>query len=30
MGYIVDGTCKQCGYEKKEMYLFGGLIIRPS
>ena len=26
MGYIVDGTCKQCGYEKKRMYLFGGML----
>ena len=26
MGYIVDGTCKQCGYEKKEMYLCGGML----
>ena len=26
MGYIVDGTCKQCGYKKKEMYLCGGMM----
>lgn len=24
MGYIVDGTCKQCGYEKQSMYLGSG------